>query len=279
MRRIPTSLLVIVSLLMAIMTLFLIWTSRQREESWGFSTLHNRYTFVAYYGRLWVNASPPAKWTAAEAEAWDEVKRLRNEDIKWTVSQGIEDNVPEELLVEPEIRPGTPAWHLLHLSSASDQPLLRALDGPRKFVAASVILSERHNPMVRIFSIAELPDLSRCYDSPVVLAHPAHRNEAGRLERPTLEKDLIVNAAYLPTLRDEWHSKLDRTLFTIRMWWIFAFALILPLARMGWVLRKRLAKREGLCAHCGYDLRASTGVCPECGLAINNRSSTFSAAP
>ncbi|HEX5243875.1 MAG TPA: hypothetical protein VFW23_11485 [Tepidisphaeraceae bacterium] len=277
MRRIPTSFLTIISLLAAILMLFLFWSSRQHEELWGFSTLHGRYTFIAYHGRLWVNASPSAKWTTAEAEAWNEVKRLRNEDIQWTVSEGIEDNVPVELLVEPDIRPGTPAWRLLHLSSASDQPLLRALDGPRKFVAASVILSERHNSMVRAFSIAKLPDLSRCYDSPVVLAHPAHRDEAGRLERPTLEKGLIVNTAYLPTLRDEWHSKLDRKLFTFRIWWIFASTVTLPLARTGWALRKRLARREGLCSKCGYDLRASTGVCPECGAPTPKNASTPSA--
>jgi hypothetical protein len=32
----------------------------------------------------------------------------------------------------------------------------------------------------------------------------------------------------------------------------------------GWRLRTRL--REGLCLACGYDLRASEGHCPECGL-------------
>jgi hypothetical protein len=49
-------------------------------------------------------------------------------------------------------------------------------------------------------------------------------------------------------------------------WWAVAILLGLtaavPLARLA-VVRRRLAR--GLCLSCGYDLRASTGRCPECG--------------
>ena len=42
-----------------------------------------------------------------------------------------------------------------------------------------------------------------------------------------------------------------------------------PLLRWLHLRRRRMLRdRMGLCAHCGYDLRQSSGKCPECGAAI-----------
>lgn len=44
---------------------------------------------------------------------------------------------------------------------------------------------------------------------------------------------------------------------------LFGFA---PPMRRAWIMRQR--RKRGLCLQCGYDIRASTDRCPECGAPI-----------
>ncbi len=52
-------------------------------------------------------------------------------------------------------------------------------------------------------------------------------------------------------------------------YWFLMISLLLPFARWAFLLhRRRRWVRTGHCAACGYDLRASVGRCPECGLGV-----------
>jgi hypothetical protein len=61
----------------------------------------------------------------------------------------------------------------------------------------------------------------------------------------------------------------DRWFLTVPHWLPAALLIALPGARLGHSLRCRLNRRRnpGLCAACGYDLRATPDRCPECGAA------------
>jgi hypothetical protein len=55
---------------------------------------------------------------------------------------------------------------------------------------------------------------------------------------------------------------------TLPHWAVISPCLVLPavaMVRLGRFLRRR---RQGLCLHCGYDLRATPERCPECGTVV-----------
>lgn len=55
---------------------------------------------------------------------------------------------------------------------------------------------------------------------------------------------------------------------TLPIGFVSLTAVVLPTVWSHRLLRKRRLRRVGVCPTCGYDLRASTARCPECGTAI-----------
>jgi hypothetical protein len=77
-----------------------------------------------------------------------------------------------------------------------------------------------------------------------------------------------------PSVRRYWELRYQRSRngtinFGIPYWLIVLLSSALPLWAIysRWTQRRR--HREGLCLVCGYDLRASTDRCPECGEPIS----------
>lgn len=268
-----------ISALVAVLALFSYFMSRHQERSWGFSTLHSRYTFIAHRSQLIVRSPPAAKWTRAEEQAWNEVKRLRNEDIDWTIQDTDSINIaPYAWLASPHFRVGTPGYRLSRMSGISVLPFLRALDGPRKFLAADILLTQRYSSRGTSTGISFPLDGAPHSESYTTFLLKLKRPvpASGAAPVPIRFEDLAIDARGLPRIRDQWHMALDVTLLTINIGWIVGISLILPLLYVVKIVQRRRRFLSGHCLKCNYDLRASTGVCPECGAPIPKNASAAS---
>jgi hypothetical protein len=62
-----------------------------------------------------------------------------------------------------------------------------------------------------------------------------------------------------------WITFLDYDAVCIPYWPIVLLAAILPARFLYIILLRQWRRRHNRCEICGYDLRASEGICPECG--------------
>jgi hypothetical protein len=149
--------------------------------------------------------------------------------------------------------------------------LLRALDDPDRAVAAHSLLSAQFPP--RGQRVTPTGDDTFRYDADGLNVGLRLTGETYLSYGDPLELcDVTFDLSAIPAVRDEWHRRLDAPVKSVRQAVLAPAAAVLPAA---WVtacaFRNRRARnrdRAHLCRACGYDLRATPGCCPECGLGM-----------
>lgn len=74
------------------------------------------------------------------------------------------------------------------------------------------------------------------------------------------------NSVKLPPYPELFTGGTGKLACTVPVWAIFFLLLVLPALKLTTLIRRRRRIAAGKCVRCGYDLRASPGRCPECGL-------------
>lgn len=194
----------------------------------------------------------------------------------------------------PRIRSGTPADQVFGngqpptdwLKAGAMPLLLDALDDPRRFVVAHVLLARR-SAFSRVRASNEWeasfkwsrPDLDGggSYDHLAVRLHidRVPKPPDGIESRPDRQVEYVarIDPSQMGAIREQWHLRLDKKLGGIRYTEAVGLLLILPVS---WaclavyrMFRSDRRLRRKLCIACGYNLTGNiSGVCPECGAAV-----------
>lgn len=173
----------------------------------------------------------------ARIAAW--VSQLQNDDIYWEGQYPLARHAPPEQL-------------RLHANRAYPL-LLKALDDPAKFAAAHLLL--------------------HCAGGWGGNGDPSYWSSGpgfyyGLRYQPTPDGTARYDPGQIPQLKDFWSHILIEpaaSIFFPDRWWFSILPALFLLALLYRSISRLRRTRPGFCSKCGYDLRASTERCPECG--------------
>jgi hypothetical protein len=169
--------------------------------------------------------------------AW--VAQLQNDDIYWDRDSPLARRDPPE-----QLRP---------YANRAYPILVQALDDPRKFAAAHILL---------MCAGGWGNDGDRAYWSCRSGVYHILRY------KPNADGTATYDPSQIPQLKEMWSRALIEPAASVSMpdsrWLMIVPALFLAVFLFRRIARSRPV-RVGYCSRCGYDLRASIARCPECG--------------